>query len=181
VQEVALGAYAHQDLPFERLVEELRPERHLSYSPLFQVAFVLQNVPLTTLDLEALTITPAVNDRDIARFDLLLDVRESPENLKGLSGLFTYNVDLWSEATIARFSEDLQTLLREAAADPELSLAALDALLDEADRKRQAMRQNEFKEARRAKLKALKLKPVEITAAPENRPDTTSSSSASQS
>ncbi|RMF30995.1 MAG: non-ribosomal peptide synthetase, partial [Chloroflexi bacterium] len=79
VREVALGAYAHQDLPFEMLVEALQPQRDMSHSPLFQVMFVLQNVPLEALELPDLTLRPVDVDRGTATFDLTLSMAEGPE------------------------------------------------------------------------------------------------------
>jgi hypothetical protein len=166
VQEVTLDAYAHQDLPFEKLVEELRPERDLSYHPVFQVAIVLQNAPMPTLTLPGLTIDPVEKDKDVARFDLLLDIRETPE---GLGGSFTYNVDLWERETISRMVEHLQAVLREVVANPDLTLSALENKLAEIDRQRQAARQREFKEVRRQKLQQTKLRAVETNLAQESQ------------
>src|SRR6185436_503305 len=71
VRRIALGAYAHQDLPFERLVEELRPERRLSHNPLFQVMFSLQNAPGGRIDLPGLTLAPLGFELPVAKFDLV--------------------------------------------------------------------------------------------------------------
>src|SRR4030095_4278395 len=77
VREMALGAYAHQDLPFEKLVEELQPERSLSHSPLFQVMFVLQNAPATSLTFEGLSASPLRIGAETAKFALSLSMSES--------------------------------------------------------------------------------------------------------
>jgi amino acid adenylation domain-containing protein/non-ribosomal peptide synthase protein (TIGR01720 family) len=132
VKETCLGAYAHQDLPFERLVQELLPERDASRSPLFQVMFVLQNAPKA-----ATTALPGVRRRDLgtpsvtAKFDLQLTAGEGPS---GLSFSFEYNVDLFDAATIARMGEHLLTLLTAAAADPGRLVDEL-PLLPESERR----------------------------------------------
>ena len=87
VREVALGAYAHQDLPFEKLVEELQPERDLSRQPLFQVGFVLQNTPLPRLELPGLRIAPLEIDNGTSKFDLTLMLRESAAGAAGDAGV----------------------------------------------------------------------------------------------
>ena len=81
VREVVLDAEAHQDLPFERLVNELQPERDISYSPLFQIMFVLQNAPVESIEFLGLTLTPIALDAEAAQFDLTLDVSETTEGI----------------------------------------------------------------------------------------------------
>src|SRR5205814_2303115 len=88
VREVCLGAYAHQDLPFEKLVEELQPQRDLSYTPLFQVMFALQNAPREALQLSGLTLSSLEVENQTAKFDLTLFIWEEGE---GLSGALEYN------------------------------------------------------------------------------------------
>src|SRR5207249_7401033 len=99
VREVALGAYAHQDLPFERLVEALQPERHLSLTPLFQVMFALQNAPLPALELPDLTLRSLELESTMAKFDLSLSMQEDAQRLEGA---IEYNRDLFEAATIGR-------------------------------------------------------------------------------
>ncbi|RCJ37306.1 hypothetical protein A6770_40260 [Nostoc minutum NIES-26] len=108
VREVALEAYAHQDLPFELLVEQLQPQRSLSHTPLFQVMFVLQNAPHSELELPGLDWSVLESDSSTAKFDLTLFVEE--EN-SGLKASFEYNTDLFEVATIERMVGHLQTLL----------------------------------------------------------------------
>src|SRR5262249_7814449 len=99
VKEAALGAFAHQDLPFEMLVERLQPVRDLSHSPLFQVLFVLQNAPMTELMLPDLQVTPLLLDTGKTHFDLTLSVAEEESELH-LS--FEYSSQLFDEPTISR-------------------------------------------------------------------------------
>jgi amino acid adenylation domain-containing protein len=133
VREVTLGAYEHQDLPFEKLVEELQPERSLSHNPLFQVFFSLQNNPtLATVgsDTEAaekaLREMPEVNTGS-AKFDLALMMSEMGEQL---IGGFEYNTDLFEPATIARMEGHYRRLLDAILADPQRTITQLPLLSD---------------------------------------------------
>jgi amino acid adenylation domain-containing protein len=121
----ALGAYAHQDLPFARLVEELCPERDLSRTPLFQVMLILQSAPLPAVELPGLALAAVEVDTGTAKFDLALSLRDTGE---GLAGLVEYATDLFDRTTVARLVGHLETLLAAAAADPGLPLAALPLL-----------------------------------------------------
>ncbi len=127
VREVALDAYAHQDLPFEKLVEELHPQRNLSHSPLFQVMFAFQNVPMTELSLTGLTVNSLNADRDTATFDLSLLMFEEA---KSLNGTIEYNTDLFDSASIIRMIGHFQTLLESIVADPGLPISRLGLLTD---------------------------------------------------
>jgi amino acid adenylation domain-containing protein/non-ribosomal peptide synthase protein (TIGR01720 family) len=131
VREVTLGAYAHQDLPFEKLVEELQPERDLSQNPLFQVWFALNNAPMPAMQLASgLTLTPLEVDSGTAHFDLSLDMVERGEEL---IGSFEYNTDLFDATTISRMVGHFQTLLEGIVADCDRPLSHL-PLLTEAER-----------------------------------------------
>ncbi len=127
VREVALGAYAHQDLPFELLVERLQPERSLSHTPLFQVMFVLQNTPMSALELPGLTLTPVESDINSAKFDLTLEITETES---GLVGNLEYNTDLFKETSIQRMAAHLQTLLSGVVANPQQRLSQLPLLTE---------------------------------------------------
>jgi amino acid adenylation domain-containing protein len=129
-REVTLGAYAHQELPFEKLVEDLAPERVLGKSPLFQVLLVLQNVPQPPLALPGLELIPVESESGAAKLDLTLTVQPTG---RGLSLDAEYDPDLWDAPTMARFLRQLAGLLAAAGADPERRLAAL-PLLDAAER-----------------------------------------------
>ena len=125
LRECSLDALAHQELPFERLVEELRPERDLSRNPLVQVMFALQNTPLAPIQLPGLTQRRLEVDPGIAQVDLTLDVQESDE---GLSALFEYATDLFDEATIVRMADHWRTLLQALVDSPERHLSELPLL-----------------------------------------------------
>ncbi len=126
VREVALGAYDHQDVPFEKLVEELQPQRDLGHNPLFQVMFVYQNdqMPLA-LDLVGVTMQRLTIASGMARFDLTLDLSESDT---GVQGWFEYNTDLFDAATIDRMVGHFQTLLTGLVANPDQRLSELPLL-----------------------------------------------------
>ncbi len=124
-KEAALGAYANQDVPFEKLVEELRPGRSLSHNPLVQVFFVLQNAPLETLQLTGLSIATIETDTKTAKGDLFFSLVETPS---GLRGRMEYNTDLYDEATIGRMLEHYQVLLEAAVANPALPVSELPLL-----------------------------------------------------
>jgi hypothetical protein len=127
-QEMAVGAFAHQELPFERLVEELDVERDLGRHPLFQVTLALQNAPIPPLDLPGLTATLVEVDWGTTAFDLALFFWETAlwESLApGLSLVVTASAALFDAATVDRFASGLRSLLLDAAGDPGRRLAAL--------------------------------------------------------
>ncbi|MEG4309877.1 MULTISPECIES: amino acid adenylation domain-containing protein [unclassified Microcoleus] len=125
VREVTLGAYAHQDLPFEKLVEELQPDRSLSYNPVFQVMFQLQNNPMPPLDLPGLTLSLLDVETNTTQFDLSLDLEELGERLQAS---VEYSTDLFDRATITRMLGHLQTLLEGIVPNPEQRLWSLPLL-----------------------------------------------------
>ena len=127
VREAALDAYTHQDLPFEKLVAELRLERNQSYSPLFQVMFVLQNVPRGALELSGLTVSRMRVDSGTAKFDLALSIAEEAE---GLRAVFEYNTDLFDATTIERMMGHYQTLLEGIITDPDRRISFLPLLME---------------------------------------------------
>jgi len=131
VREAALGAYAHQDVPFTKLVEELAPDRDLSRNPLFQVVFQLFNAPTVSLqDSDSGSPNLAV-ERGTAIFDLALHTFETPS---GIHVQFEYNTDLFDAGTIERMAGHYETLLEGIAANPDQRLAAL-PLLTQAERR----------------------------------------------
>ncbi|HVR96249.1 MAG TPA: amino acid adenylation domain-containing protein, partial [Thermoanaerobaculia bacterium] len=118
VRRAALGAYAHQDLPFERLVEELRPERHLSHNPLFQVMFALQNAPFGGIELAGLEAAPLDVELPTAKFDLGLTFTEVGD---GLAVELDYATDLFDAVTAQRWAGYIETLLAGLAAEASVS------------------------------------------------------------
>ncbi|MGF1481220.1 MAG: amino acid adenylation domain-containing protein, partial [Cyanophyceae cyanobacterium] len=129
VRSCALEAYAHQDLPFERLVEEIQPERDLDRTPLVQVVFALQNAPVGSWHLPGLTLKPLEFDSRSVRFDLECHLWEFPE---GLKGYLIYNTDLFDASTISRLAQNFQTLLEGIVAHPDQQVFSL-PLLTEAE------------------------------------------------
>ncbi|HET7288490.1 MAG TPA: amino acid adenylation domain-containing protein, partial [Pyrinomonadaceae bacterium] len=140
VRETAFAAYAHDDVPFEKLVEQLQPERDLSRTPLFQVGFVLQNDPLQRLEVPGLKLDQIPVDTGTAKFDLLLAIVEEPH---GLHGSMEYNTDLFDDSTIARMASHFQNLLVSIIADPTQRLSQLQMLTVE-EREQLLQRENGF-------------------------------------
>jgi amino acid adenylation domain-containing protein len=141
VREVCLGAYGHQDLPFDRLVEELHVQRDLSRNPLFQVMFVLHNTSLRAVELPGMTLSPVEGDSETAHFDLTLQILDTEQ---GLTAAFVYNTDLFEAATITRMLGHFQNLLEAMVADPEKRLADL-PLLTEPERQQLLVEWNDTK------------------------------------
>jgi amino acid adenylation domain-containing protein len=126
VSDVALGAYGHQELPFEKLVEELQPERNTAHSPVFQVMFVLQNTPSEfTMELPGLTMSTVEANSGSAQFDLMLTLTEREHEL---FGKWQFNTDLFEESTAWRMISHFQTLLEDILAHPDKKLSQLDIL-----------------------------------------------------
>ncbi len=122
---VTLEALEHQDVPFERLVEALQPERSLSVSPLFQVMFQLRNVPESATEMLGLWLQPFEFDPGIARFDLAVDIARRDD---GLSCLFEFNTDLFDAATVARLARHFRNVLESVVTDPGRRLSRLPLL-----------------------------------------------------
>lgn len=132
VKETALGAFAHQDLPFEVLVKELRPDRNLTRQPVFQVALTLQNYPEASLELTGLKWSAMEAERSTTHLDLTLYLSE---HAAGLSATFEYATDLFDASTIGRLAAQWRVLLAAIVATPDREVYEL-PLLDEAERQR---------------------------------------------
>ncbi|MEH2283334.1 MAG: amino acid adenylation domain-containing protein [Nostoc sp.] len=141
VREVTLGAYSQQDLPFDKLVEELHPERSLSHNPLFQVVFSFQNAPMSALELPGLVPSFINIDLKKTRFDLELHLWKCSDDFRslwggnweyseGLRGVIVYSTDLFDKATIGRMLDHFKTLLSSIVANPEQRLKNLPLLND---------------------------------------------------
>ena len=125
VREMALFAYAHQDLPFETLVEVLQPQRNLSHTPLFQVMFALQNAPLNRVELTGLTLSDLPIESATAKFDLTLAMGNTAT---GLVGVWEYNTDLFDASTLSRLAGHFVTLLESIVANPSQQISSLPML-----------------------------------------------------
>jgi hypothetical protein len=145
VRHVTLAAYDHQDLPFEKLVEELQPVRNLGQNPLFQVVFALQNTPMEQLILPGLVLSPVELETKSSRFDLELYLWKCTDNFRnlwgkgwqqsdGLRGVIVYNTDLFDATIITSLRHHFQTLLKNIVANPNTRLSELSLLTAEEQR-----------------------------------------------
>ena len=131
VKQTALDAYTHQDLPFEKLVEELQPERDMSHTPVFQHMFIWTDSSDSRLTLPGLESEAAVLiSHDTAKYDLTLALTNTSA---GIDAGFEYNTDLFESGTIERMLGHYETLLHAVVANPEAKLSEL-LLLDERER-----------------------------------------------
>ncbi|MGL6339816.1 MAG: non-ribosomal peptide synthetase, partial [Waterburya sp.] len=127
VKRVALEAYSNQDLPFEKLVAKLHPERDINQSPLFQVMFILYNLPSSDLELPGLKIEEVAIDNGMALFDLTLEIRDSD---RGLDVCFEYNCDRFEADDIQRLLRHYQTILENVVSNPDLHLSQIEMLTE---------------------------------------------------
>jgi amino acid adenylation domain-containing protein len=156
VRENSLEIMAHQDVPFDKLVEELRPERSLTHNPLVQVLFVMQNTPQMVEEFGGLKLRP-LGVGGSSRFDLVIFIN-NPET--DPSTMWVYNPNLFDASTIARMANTYQLLLQKVCADPEMKLGTVFASLDEADKQQRGSEQKTFQEAGLAKLKKARRKVI---------------------
>jgi hypothetical protein len=148
VREVALGAYEHQDVPFEKLVEATRAPRVPGRTPLFQVLFVLQNSPLPVRGLPGLEVSPWQVHNGSTKFDLFVSAAETEQ---GLTFTLEYSTEVFTRRRIERLLKHYDILLAAAEA-PEATLDAFDALVSAAERGDQAASEQELAESNRRKL-----------------------------
>ena len=146
VKEVTLGAYAHQDFPFDKLVEVLRPERSLGRNPLFQVMFNFLNAQTPPLETAGLKLQLLEFDNDTTVFDLGFNLMEAGD---GMIGQFRYNTDLFDAATIKRIGRRLEALLHLIASRPSVTVGELFAILEEVDQQERLQNRTKFAAARR--------------------------------
>jgi amino acid adenylation domain-containing protein len=161
VREVTLRAYAHQDLPFDKLVEELRPERNLTHSPLVQVLFVQQNTPRSTGSMQGLKMERFPLDVP-SKFDMAVFIGESADHVVGR---WVYNPDLFDASTVARMAGLYEVLLRAVASESNVPLSRIYDALGEAEQRLRAAEQKSFHETSLRKLKGAKRK---VAMAPAN-------------
>ncbi|MEV5412746.1 amino acid adenylation domain-containing protein [Thermopolyspora sp. NPDC052614] len=128
VRQACLGAFANQEVPFERLVEELHPRRDLSRSPIFQVSFIYQNIPLPEFEVAGLRLEPMYVESTTARFDLELQVFERAD---GLSGWFEYNTDVLDAATVEGLARNLGQLVENLIAEPDRPIGRVPILTED--------------------------------------------------
>jgi amino acid adenylation domain-containing protein len=157
VRETSLGAYAHQDVPFEMLVETLTPERSLAYSPLFQVVVGLQNIPVTAETNGELAFEEFFRNVETTHYDLELTMIQAQQ---GLITTLTYNVDLFEPATIRRMLNLWQRLLAYLFAHADAGLTIIFEHLNELDQQERLSAQLEFKETALQQLKKVKRRVV---------------------
>jgi hypothetical protein len=146
VRDVTLEAYAHQDMPFDLLVDALDPVRDASRSPLFQVAFGLQNNRDHSLELPGLKLSNIPVNNEAVRYDLTVWMSEEPD---GIKASWSYNTDLFYDETIANMNARFEALLRSIIADPDTRISDLDLTTEQ--EKRQRRQQSEAEEAARIK------------------------------
>jgi acyl carrier protein len=159
VREVALGAYAHQDIPFDKLVEDLRPERNLSHNPIVQALFVMQNIPPQRRELPGLELTPFPPSITRSKFDIAVFIRE---NANGMFQDWLYSTELFDRDTVLRIASNYEHLLGHALAQPNLRLSELEVCSPEEKQRAEAEKQ-ERKQAQRQRLAGTAPKPVKIS------------------
>jgi hypothetical protein len=151
VRRDTLEAYLHQDAPFERLVEVLRPERDVSRTPLFQLKLVLQNAPFAAEGLADLRVTPVDLPGRTAKFDLLLNLTETADG--GLAGHAEYSTDLFEAATVARLLDAFALVLRTAAERPDSTVGEIEEELARQDAREEERRDRERRAASLARAR----------------------------
>lgn len=153
VREMTLEAYAHQDLPFDKLVDVVNPKRELNRSPLFQVKLVLENTQTPSLQLPGLTISSLKVENKTVQFDLLLELNQTEQ---GLFGVWEYNTDLFETASIVQMSRNFEALLGKIATHPQAKLNELKAFLSEADKQQNLTREEAYQSTIQKKLRNVK-------------------------
>jgi acyl-CoA synthetase (AMP-forming)/AMP-acid ligase II/acyl carrier protein len=153
VKQVVLEAYDHQDVPFEKLVEELQPKRNLSYNPLFQVMFIFQNTSIPSIKQPELTWEPQEIDNGTSKFDLKLNLWET---LAGFQGSFEYKTDLFESKTISRLASSFEVLLQAIISQPDVSLQELITMVKTVEKQQIFLQKQELEAIGLHKLKLAK-------------------------
>ena len=167
VRSSALGAYAHQDLPFDKLVEELQPERRFGHNPIVQTLFVMQNIPIQKQGFAGLDVRPFEIPVGWSKFDLALFMIERED---GLAGCWLYRRDLFEPSTIIEMAARYEALLREVTASPAIRLGALSQRVEEEQTKQRNDRARR-KRAQRDKLVRVELKAIDLGGPADKRQD----------
>ncbi|MDQ3917454.1 MAG: TauD/TfdA family dioxygenase, partial [Acidobacteriota bacterium] len=154
VREATLGAYAHQEVPFDKVVEAANPERDPAHTPLFQVKLVLQGAPMQTPEMGGLKLRLADFESGVARMDLTLLLTE--ERTGQLAGSVEYNSDIFDAATVGRMMKSYETLLRAVLGRPEISLEELARLESEVER-------GALAESNRRRFKSVRRKAIDLS------------------
>ena len=157
VREVTLDAYAHQDLPFDKLVEAINPERNLYSTPLFKVKLILQNTPKTALNVPGLIFQTVETQTNTATFDLLFDIRDTEH---GLMGLLKYSTDLFAAKTIARMVKHFETILTQIVNKPSVKINELKEILAQADKQERLTQEISYQKSLQHKLINIKRRSV---------------------
>ena len=160
VREVTLGAYSHQHLPFDKLVEVVQPERSSAHAPIFQVKCNLQNLPVESYESTDLTLCPLETPPSTGQIDWILSLAESGEDL--LSFL-QYNAGLFDTATAGHALALLDRLLAAAVARPESTLGELDLVLAQIDGEQRERRESEVEQASLKKLQRARRQSVRVS------------------
>jgi amino acid adenylation domain-containing protein len=159
VREVALRAFAHQDMPFDQLVDALKIERTLQRAPLYQLKLIFQNAPTTAVELPGLVLTPLDVDGGTAQLDFTLALWETAE---GLRGWYNYSTELFEAATIRRMLADFERVVTHLAEHPDARLGELKALIEETRRREQSMDASKLAQSNFQKFKSIKPKIVSL-------------------
>jgi acyl carrier protein len=154
VRETALGAYAHQDVPFDKLVEQLQPERSLSHNPIVQMLFVQQNTPRSSKPLPGL-LSESYPIEPPSKFDFAVFVMETDQ---GLVGNWVYSTELFEATTIARMAELYQVVIEQATAKPSIRLTELLAAIADEDLQHRVTQHKQLQEKGSQRLKTAKRK-----------------------
>jgi non-ribosomal peptide synthetase component F len=161
VRHSVIEAYAHQELPFEKIVDVLGIERQPGYTPLYQVLFNLVKTPINRLPVAGATrlaISPVANDAGTANLDLVFDLREVGGRVMGS---VEYRTDLFERETIQRMTSHFEVLLRSIVANPDARLAALE-MLTASEKEQQALRKNRRADLNRQRLAAVEPRAVKL-------------------
>jgi non-ribosomal peptide synthetase component F len=168
VRDRTLSAYAHQDLPFDKLVEALNPERDLSRAPLFQVKCILQNAPMPPLELPGLTLSLLDIDKSVAEFDLLLILADTDQ---GLIADLKYSTDLFRAATVSRLLKNLEIVLNTVVKQPNIPIQDIKEILEMANQQQRQAQAQEYQntlEQKFTKIKRKSISPKNPASAEEN-------------